>query len=194
MTQYSPAKYSYDVDINRIMTHPDRDFARLPVDVGQTGLTLGRTFRVAREIFLTAGQSLWWKFSTPVPFSLQEQFFTGDDGFFIFKAWASSNVTVSGAFTTPVFMVGNNRGPERPEPFYTQQSQMLAGGSATPINVDQYLDVARVRASGATAQKSTVGGGFSVERLLPAGDYYLQFADQGNGSAGCYYLTVEERP
>lgn len=193
MTQYPVTPWAFTVDINRIMTHPDPGFARLPVDIGQTGMTTGRAFRLSREIILTSGQTLWWKFTSPVDFALQEQFFTGDVGFFIFKVFAAANVTPSGTFNATVPMFGKNRSSERPTPFYEQQSAMLAGGSATVIDSDLYVDVARIKTSGATAQQTTVGAGISSERFLPAGDYYLRFQDQGSGSAGCYYLTVEER-
>lgn len=202
MTQPVPPSkrlYSHVVDINRMATHPDEDFARIPVDIGQTGLTVGHTFRVAREIILGTSASLWWRFTSPVDFALQEQFFTGDVGFYIFKVYAASNVNASAdeTWNIPVPMFGKNRSSERPTPFYEQQSSMMRGGTATIIDASQYVDVARVKSASATAQQTTVGAGISSERLLPAGTYYLNWVDQaagGAGSAGAYYLTVEERP
>ena len=192
MTRYSPAKYAHDNDVNRLATHPDRDFARVPVDIGETGFFVGHEFRYSRK--LTIAATLWWRFTSPVPFIIREQSFFVTAGEYEFRAYRAADVTAGGTWGETVPSFGKNTSPERVEPFYNQQSVIETGGTVTIVNADNYSDFAGLKTSGGTGKQTTVGETANSERYLAAGSYYLQFLPIGGTATGAYNLVIEERP
>lgn len=179
-----------DFGPNDLLTTDIEGFRRLKVDVGQTGLALGRQFRTFKELSINAGQSLVIAFSSPVNFVLSSQDLTVDAGAIKFTAEVEG--TPSGSFSDILPVVGRNRWPTRPQPYYEAQASIASGGDYTGGTV---VELVRVVSSGSSAQKATVGGQFASERLLPAGTFYLRLANIGNGTAtGVYTISWEEVP
>lgn len=172
-----------------LMTDGDGANARLRVDVAQTGFFTGKEFRSFYEFSIPTGESRVIKFTSPIDFILFSQSLTVDAGGI--KYTAETGGTDGGTFTVlPV--VGKNRMPTRPLPYYVAQATIGVGGTVTGTTV---VDVARVVTSSATSQQVTVGGQQSDERGLPAGSYYIRLANMSNGtSTGVYSLFWEERP
>lgn len=162
--------------------------SRLRVDVSQTGFFLGTEFRSFYEFSIPTGESRVIKFTSPINFILFAQSLTVDAGGI--KYSAETGGTEGGSFTAlPV--VGKNRMPTRPLPYYAAQATIGVGGTVTGTTV---VDIARISTAGATAQQITVGGQTSDERGLPAGTYYIRLANMSNGtSTGVYSLFWEER-
>lgn len=168
-------------------------FRRLRVDVAQTGFFAGREFRSFLELNISSGATQVIKFSSTVDFILAAQSIVIGDGHIRFTA--QTDGTPGGTFGTPMPVIGKNRmlgTKNRQQPYYTSNVTLSTGGTYTGGTP---LEVVRVKASGATAQQSTVGGEVGTERGLPAGDYYLKLENIGNGSVtGVYTLSWEERP
>lgn len=179
-------------DNNRLTTYPDENFARLAVDVGQTGFFVGREFRAIRR--LSHSGDLWFKFVSPVDFIIHEQTMVVSGGHLEFYAFRAEDVTESAPFTAPVPMFGKNISAERPTPVHVQQSALLSGGACTITNPDNYSDYATLKTAGATGQQSSVGGAPNSERYLSAGSYYLLFKSLSGALDAAYSLTVEDRP
>lgn len=165
-----------------LMTDAGGPNARIRVDNAQTGFFAGREFRVVRKI--TTPRT--FRFTFPVPVILFEQLLSVSVGDVELYAWAASNVTPSGVWTTvPIFPKnGVNLS-------YTGQATVDTGGEVAPTNAELYRDYARVATSGATGQRFTVGGPQNSERYLAAGVYYVQLI--GTGEAA-YSAMWEERP
>ena len=159
---------------------------RLKVDVGQTGFFARREFRISQELSIASGQSLTFKFSSPVNFILWEQVLECDANLLKFEAVVGG--APSGTFATPITIWGKNRMTEQPE--YLPQVTVSTGGSVTG---GQIAEVLRLQASGATAQRSSVGSTVGSERGLPAGDYYLRLSAIGGDVSGTIALIWEER-
>ena len=193
MSIFDITKYNHANDINRLTTTKDKDFARLAVDVGQTGLFMGREFRYIRKLSLTG--ALWWKFSSPVDFMIIGQSLSVAEGEFEFRAYRTLDVTDNGGWgAAPVPSFGKNTSTERPLPYYIQQSSILSGGSVTLVNADNYADFAILKAANANGQRATVIGDNNSARYLAAGTYYLQFLPISGSATGSISLIFEERP
>lgn len=171
----------------RRMTGSNPDTARVPVDNGQTGFFERREFRISQELSILSGQSLTFRFSSPVNFILWEQVLECDANLLKFEAVVGG--TPSGTFNTPVPIWGKNRMTEQPE--HVGQVTISTGGTVTG---GQLAEVLRIQAAGATAQRSSVGGTIGSERGLPAGDYYLRLSAIGGDVTGTFALVWEERP
>ena len=178
-------------------TSDNAEYARVPVDQGQTGFFEGREFRCIRKIEVTAGTSLVWKFTSPVDFILIEQQLNTSVGDIEFYAWPESLVTETGTYGDDEYVRGKNLGSTRrlyDGAPYVSQVEIKSGGGITISNSDLYADYDRAKTSGATAQQVSVGGAPNSERYLPAGTYYLEFRSLDATSLGRYSLAWEERP
>lgn len=165
-----------------LLTLGDSTNSRLRVDVAQTGFFDGREFRMVRKIT----SPITYRFTFQVPVIVFEQLLTVSSGSMELYAWAGSNVTPDGTWTTVPFWRKNDVND-----VYAPQSSIETGGTVTPINAELYRDYASVVTSNATAQRFTVGGGEISERYLTAGTYYVQITGTGSGS---YSIMYEERP
>ena len=133
------------------------------------------------------------KVSAPIDFILRVQSLDVSAGGVEFTAFRDTQVTEVGAFTdeVPIF-ANNNQSTALP---YTREISILNGGSITINQGEVPVETIRVITSGATAQRTTVGGDIKGQRGLAAGDYYLRFTRVGGGTAQAIYtLLFEERP
>jgi hypothetical protein len=170
----------------RRITGSSEATARLPVDVGQTGFFERREFRISEELNIPSGTSLVYRFESPVNFILWEQVLECDANLLKFEAVVGG--TEGGSFT-PVTIWGKNRMPEQPE--YIGQVAVSKDGTITG---GQVAEVLRIKAAGATAQRSSVGSAVGSERGLPAGVYHLKLSAIGGDVTGTFALMWEERP
>lgn len=169
-----------------MITGSSRDTGRLKVDAGQTGFFERREFRISQELSIASGQSLTFKFSSPVNFILWEQSIEVDDGLLKFEAVVGG--VPSGTFNTQVAVWGKNRMTE--QPLYVGQITVSTGGA---VSGGQVAEVLRIKAATSTANRSSVGATVGSERGLPAGDYYLRLTASGDVT-GTFSLIWEERP
>lgn len=169
-----------------LLTSAKEGIRRLRVDTGQTGFFERREFRISEELNIPSGTSLVYKFSSPVNFILWEQVFECDANLLKFEAVVGG--TEGGTFT-PVTIWGKNRMTEQLE--YIGVVTVGKGGTVTG---GQVAEVLRIQASGATAQRTSVGMSVGSERGLPAGDYYLKLSAIGGVVTGTLALVWEERP
>lgn len=194
----TPTRWNHPISVDRMATSANPDFARLSVDVGQTGFFEGREFRWVRKLSLASGVTQWFKFNCPVPFILHEQFIKATTGHFELYVYRAADVTEATPFNgAPVPSFGKNASPEREvvgEGFYQQQSTIREGGSVTLVNADNYADFDDVKTSGNANQSTSVGGSENSQRYLPAGSYYLSFVPIGGAAVGSWRIVVEERP
>ncbi len=173
-----------------LYTSGTEGFRRLRVDVGQTGFFEGREFRTFYELNIPTATSVYIRFTSPIDFIIFEQSLTLDSGSIRFTAL--SGATAGGTYSNTLPVVGKNRMASRKAPFYSPQSTVASGGTASGGSI---VELFRVVAANATAQQQTVLGAASTERGLPAGTYFLRLENIGNGAAtGVYSLIWEERP
>ena len=100
---------------------------RIKVDQGQTGFFERREFRISIELNIASGQSLTFRFSSPVNFILWEQVLECDANLLKFEAIVGG--TPSGTFNTPVTIWGKNRMTEHPD--HVGQVTISTGGAVT---------------------------------------------------------------
>lgn len=149
-----------------VLTSNSGNTARLKVAVGQTGFWEGREFRISEELSIPSATPKVFKFVSPVDFILTFQNLTSDSQGIKFEAFRDNQGTEGGTFTPDALPDGK------------------------PV------EVMRVKTSGSTAQKTTIGGSISGERGLAAGTYYLKFSNlPASGTAdGVYTLVWQEQP
>lgn len=178
-----------DAPMPSIATSREQEFARIPVDVGQTSLFEGREFRFVRKI----ATPVVYRFTAPIEFILSSQTFGIVDGEFEFYAWRGDNVTASGVWTSePIF--GKNSSLTRKlydGSFYAGQCTIDSGGSIVVTDSNLYSDYERLKTTSATAQRISVFDQEKQGRYLAAGTYYLQFTGVSDAS---FKLEWEERP
>lgn len=161
---------------------------RLRVDQARTSFFEGREFRISWEFDIPANTTSRLMFASPIDFVLFRQSLYIDKG--ALKFTAISNATVS-TMGTPVNVLGKNRMAERPSPQYASQATVLSGGSYTGGTV---VETIRLYSEQQGNSAVTVGASQDDARGLPAGNYFLMFANLGNTSiTGVYDLAWEER-
>ena len=169
-----------------LMTDGDGPYARLRVDVGQTGFWAGREFMTFHEFNIAAGSSIAIRAVTTVNVVLQK---------FSVDCWTSdvrmelrSGSTETSAFTVPLPIMRSNM-MTTADFSYGSNVTMVNGGTATGGTL---LDVFRV-SSGNKA--TTVDAGADDPVGFPAGTYYITLANVGNQAAtGVFKARWEERP
>jgi hypothetical protein len=162
--------------------------ARVKVDPAQTGFFEGREFRSFLEFSLAAGASIVGRFTSPINFILFSQHLELDAGGVKLEVYVGA--TPGGTFSTALPIIGKNRMSDAP--VYTPVVTLATGGTVTGGTL---VDVVRLVAPGTGSNQSTVQGGQSDERGLPAGTYYLKLTSIVAGNTtGVYRLWWEERP
>lgn len=181
--------YSYPLNVTDT---PGSGYDRLRVDVGQTGFFVGREFRNYVEFSLPIGNTLYYRFVSPIDFILQTQLLAVDAGGVRLSVWIG-NVTPAGVWTNlPV--IGKNRMSTIRQPAYVSQCQVQIGGTFTG---GTEVDVIRVRCASQSVSAQTVGSSQDDERGLPAGTYYIKIeplTGVNDTSTGIYQIAWEERP
>lgn len=167
-----------------VYTSSKEGIRRLRVDVAQTGFFDGRLFEFIKKFT----SPVVYRFTCPVPFILQFQDLTVNNGVVELFAWHSSNVTPSGAWTTdptPIYRLNETNTD------YTGQAVIASGGTIAITNQNLYRDYIVVETAGATGQKTSIGTHQADERYHLPGTYYVQLVGAGTGS---YHIKWEERP
>lgn len=166
--------------------------ARLKVEDAPVCFAEGRQFRISYPFTITEAPVVV-KVSSPIDFILRTQTLAVNAGGVEFNAFRDTQVTESTPFTDEVPVFANNFQSTALD--YTRQIDILNGGTITVGEGEVSVETIRVITSGATAQRTTVGGAVQGFRGLAAGDYYLVFSKIGEGNAaGVYTLLFEERP
>ena len=171
----------------KLMTDSDGDYARVRVDVGQTGFFAGREFCIFHEFTLGAGASIVYEFD----FSLVEvivqrincQLWDGDARFEIL----SDGGTVGGTFGTTLSQVRTNR-MTTADLAYASKAIVKTGGTYTGgISTE------------VTELDTGVGSGHQHESIgdispygVAKGKYYMKII-AGFASRGAINIRWEER-
>lgn len=181
-----------------LLTDPVGETPRIKVDPGQTGFFAKRMWSIAYE-FASANPitdtPLTFQLIIPCNFIIHAHSLTVDQGGVTLRTYLSSQGTPGGSFSTPLVLVPENSMNEQPG--YTFQATAAYGGTFTPTPGQLPITPLRVRAAGATAQQSSVGGSVVSEKGRSAGTYYGTLARMTGVTGNCtgvYNLVIEERP
>lgn len=169
-----------------LLTDNEGPNQRLRVDVAQTGFFAGREFRTYKEWTAPTTGTYVVKIVSPVDYILFELLADIEDG--SLRCETVLGGTEGGSFSENFLIIGTNNMSSRPTPFYTPQLVATAGGTLTG---GLTVDVFRIKTSGNTVKASSVGGGASAERGIPAGTSYLRFTL--SGVVGLMAARWEER-
>lgn len=176
---YPPAK---------LMTDGDGDYARLRVDVGQTGFWAGREFRTFYDFSIPSGETLVIKASTPINVILMA--FGVELNLAELKVSLVGGGTEGGTFSTNLPVLSTNNMTTTSG--YTSQVTMSAGGTHTGGTV---FDVSYL-ISGANPNKSVASSASEDQPIgFPAGSYYIVLQNTDGATAtGVFKARWEERP
>jgi hypothetical protein len=170
-----------------LMTNDGGDYARIRVDVAQTGFFAGTEFRTFRRLSIAAGASLVIRAVVPIDVILFQLALELVDGWVDVETVTAGTPGGSFSETLPIFRRNNMS----VAPVVVPQVVLTAGGTHTGGTV---LDVLAARASGATAQASSVGNHLTDERGIAPGTYYFRLTNPGSGTAtGVFRAWWEER-
>lgn len=191
----------------KLLTLPDKlGISRLQTDVGSTGFFDNRESRYFREFDIPAGVSWWIKVVVPADgIILKTQEISVDTGAVRFRAWRGLNIdadfvgpgTPADVHTNEDALVSGyfrqNNLPSAPDyTMLTDITESLAANQA--VSGGTCSESKRLRTSGATAQRISVGLNTTDERGIDADTYYLQLQNIGSGNTtGEYVLKFEER-
>ena len=171
-----------------LMTDGDGSYARLRVDVGQTGFFAGREFRVLREINILSGATEVLKIVSPINTILYA--FGVDLTLSQLRVELVAGGTESGAFNGVITPLKTNQMTTASS--YASQVTFATGGSHTGGTVIDAFDIV----SGSNVNKATVQ---QVDESQPlgfgAGTYYIRMHNTDGATAnGFLKLRYEERP
>jgi hypothetical protein len=179
------------IDLPRdLYTSDNEGFRRLRVDAGQTSFFEGREARTFKELNVAAAATYVIKAVVPLNIILFDLTVVLDDGGL--RVTTLVGGTEGGTFSETLPILNKNNMTSRPTPFYTPQVILTAGGTHTG---GTSLDIVRVVAATATAQRSSVGSGAFDERGVLAGTYYFRLENISSSAAtGTFSAWWEERP
>ena len=176
---YPPAK---------LMTDGDGDYARVRVDVGQTGFFAGREARTFYEFTIASGASQVIKVVAPINTIIQ--MFSVELELAEIRVELVVGGTEGGTFNTPLPILKTNT--MTTQSGYMPQVTMNMGGTHTGGTVVDLLTAV----SGSNAQKSVSSG--ATENLpqgFSAGTFYIRLINtDGNTAQGIFRARWEERP
>lgn len=171
----------------KLLTDNDGPYARLRVDVAQTGFFAGREFRTFRRLSIPAAGSLVVRAVVPIDVILFALSLELVDGWVDLETVTGGTPGGVWGETLPIFRRNNMS----VTPVVVPQVVLTAGGTHTGGTI---LDAMAARASGATAQASSVGNGITDERGIAHGTYYFRLTNPGSGTAtGVWRAWWEER-
>ena len=176
---YPPAK---------LMTDSDGDYARLKVDVGQTGFFAGREARTFYEFSIASGARQVIKVVAPTNTIVQT--FSLELELAEMRLELVVGGTEGGTFATPLLIFKTNTMTTASA--YVPQVTMAVGGTHTGGTVVDLLTAI----SGANANKAISS---SATEALPqgfaAGTFYIRLINtDGNTATGIFRARWEERP
>ena len=154
-----------------LMTDGDGEYARLRVDVGQTGFWSGKQFRTFQKLSIASGGSVAIRATVGVNIVLYETLFTTEDSSIEVQLRAGG--TAAGPWTAMPVLRKNTM---TTAPVITSQVTMDYDGGHTGGVV---IDTIRVTAGNKTANV----GGTDSERGVGPGTYYYVITNTGNLTA-----------
>lgn len=176
----------YDLLTDADGTGPNR---RLRVDVGQTGFFAGREARTFYEFpSITAASTLVIRAVTPVNtvlWDLSVMLRSGEA-----KVYTVVGGAAGGTFSTTLPIIGTNTMSSIPQPPYSHQMVITAGGTHSGGTV---IDELWISAGTNPALSSTSRAGADTERGVPAGTYYFLITAIAD-AVGLVTARWEERP
>lgn len=189
-----------------LLTSKKEAIRRVQVDVGNTGFFDGRENRYFREFVIPPGSSWWIQVTVPENgIILRSQNILLSDGQIRFRAWR--DLTIDATFVAPGTpadahtndaalcsgLFRQNGLPSAPNP--ATLTQIVHSDAEVSVSGGECSESERIRTSGATAQKQSVGFTADDERGVAAGVYHLELQSLGTGgdAAGTYTLKFEER-
>jgi hypothetical protein len=176
---YPPAK---------LMTDSDGPYARMRVDVGQTGFFAGREARTYYEFTIASGASQVIKVVSPINTLIQT--FAVELELAEIRVELVVGGTEGGTFNTPLPIFKTNTMTTASS--YTPQVTMTRGGTHTGGTVVDLLTAV----SGSNANKSVASSASeNLPQGFPAGTYYIRLINtDGNNAVGIFRARWEERP
>ena len=171
-----------------LMTDGNGSYARLRVDVGQTGFFAGREFRVLEELSIASGATQVLKIVSPINSILYA--FGVELTLSQLRVELVAGGTESGAFSSVITPFKTNQMTTASS--YTSQVTFATGGSHTGGTVIDAFDIV----SGSNVNKAIVQ---QVDENQPlgfsAGTYYIRMHNTDGATAnGFLKLRYEERP
>ena len=176
---YPPAK---------LMTDGDGDYARLRVDVGQTGFFAGREFRCLHEFSIASGANQVIKVVAPI--NTIVQMFQAEIELAALRVELRVGGTEGGTFNTAVPIFKTNTMTTASN--YTGQVTMHTGGTHTGGTlVDLIVLKSGTNENKATQQIATD----DLPNAFAAGTFYINLINtDGATAAGVFRARWEERP
>ena len=171
-----------------LMTDNNGQYARLRVDVGQTGFFAGREFRVLKELSIASGATQVLKIVSPINSILYA--FGVELTLSQLRVELVTGGTESGTFNSGITPFKTNQMTTASD--YVHQVTFATGGSHTGGTVIDAFDIV----SGSNVNKAIVQ---QVDESQPlgfsAGTYYIRMHNTDGATAkGFLKLRYEERP
>lgn len=171
-----------------LITDGNGSYARLRVDVGQTGFFAGREFRVLKELSIASGATQVLKIVSPINSILYA--FGVELTLSQLRIELVAGGTESGAFSSVITPFKTNQMTTASD--YVHQATFATGGSHTGGTVIDAFDIV----SGSNVNKAIVQ---QVDESQPlgfsAGTYYIRMHNTDGATAnGFLKLRYEERP
>ena len=172
----------------KLMTDSDGPYARLRVDVGQTGFFAGREFRTFYEFNIPSGQTIVVKVVAPVNTIMQT--FGAELDLAELRIEFKVGGTEGGTFSTALPVIPANGMSTASA--YTPQITLNVGGTHTGGVVYDLLHLY----SGANQNKAVSStGSEDLPQGFPAGTYYITLQNiDGANATGIFRARWEERP
>lgn len=183
---------------DRVIAHPPFDLMtdhgdgpnrRLRVDVAQTGFFAGREFRTFKEFAAAETSAYVIKIVTPINVILFEFGLEIEAGTIRIETISGGSPVEGGSFSENLLRIPTNTMSEKPQPPYTPQIAMTAGGTLTGGTV---IDVLRAKAADNSNFAASVGADAGAERGVAAGTYYWRLTM--TAFVGVIKARWEERP
>lgn len=171
-----------------LMTDGDGPYARMRVDVGQTGFFAGREARTFYEFAIASGASQVIKVISPVNTIVQN--FSIELDLAEIRLELVVGGTEGGTFSTPLPIFKTNTMTTASN--YVPQVTMNMGGTHTGGTVVDLLTAI----SGANANKAvSTSGSENLPQGFAAGTFYIRLTNtDGNTAIGIFRTRWEERP
>lgn len=171
-----------------LMTDSDGLYARMKIDVGQTGFFAGREARTFYEFNIISGASRVIKVISPVNTIVQN--FSVELDLAEIRLELVVGGTEGGTFSTPLPIFKTNTMTTASN--YVPQVTMSTGGTHTGGTVVDLLTAI----SGANANKAvSTSGSENLPQGFAAGTFYIRLTNtDGNNAIGIFRTRWEERP
>lgn len=169
-----------------LMTDGDGPYARVRVDVGQTGFFAGREFMALHEYSIGTGASIAIRAISAVDIFLQNFLIDNWAGAVRLELRTGSTVTSPFVSDVPVMRTNMTTGVDLS---YSSQVNLDNGGVVTGGSI---VDVFEVNSGN---KSDSVSGGSDNPVGMPPGTYYIVISNIGNQTAtGVFKTRWEERP